>query len=85
MTHKTWFYHNFLSSFLSRILRILFWGSNILEPSSNILEPLTDDLVSNYLESDYLESGDLESDDLDSGDIVNDDLESDDQLQVHLS
>ena len=40
VTHKTWFYHNFFSSFLSRILKIKFWGSNILEPGSNILEPL---------------------------------------------
>ena len=32
VTHKTWFYHNFFSSFLSRILKIKFWGSNILEP-----------------------------------------------------
>ena len=39
VTHKTWFYHNFFFSFLSRILKIKFWGSNILEPGSNILEP----------------------------------------------
>ena len=39
VTHKTWFYHNFFFSFLSRILKIKFWGSNILEPGSNILKP----------------------------------------------
>ena len=39
VTHKTQFYHNFFSSFLSRILKIKFWGSNILESDSNILEP----------------------------------------------
>ena len=39
VTHKTWFYHNFFSSFPSKMLKIKFWGSNILEPGSNILEP----------------------------------------------
>ena len=34
VTHKTWFYHNFFSSFLARILKIKFWGSNILELSN---------------------------------------------------
>ena len=37
--HKTWFYQNSPSSFLPRILKIKFRGSNILEPGSNILEP----------------------------------------------
>ena len=39
MWHKTWFYHNFFFSFLSRILKIKFLGSNVLEPGSNIFEP----------------------------------------------
>ena len=37
--HKTWFYQNSPSSFLPRILKMKFRGSNILEPGSNILEP----------------------------------------------
>ena len=37
--HKTWFYQNSPSSFLPRILKIKFRGSNVLEPGSNILEP----------------------------------------------
>ena len=37
--NKTWFYQNSPSSFLPRILKIKFRGSNILEPGSNILEP----------------------------------------------
>ena len=36
---QTWFYHNLFSSFLSRILKIKFLGSNVLEPGSNIFEP----------------------------------------------
>ena len=39
VTQKTWFYYKFFSSFLSRILKIKFCGSNVLEPGSNILEP----------------------------------------------
>ena len=39
VTHKTWFYQNSPSSFLPRILKIKFRGSNTLEPGSNILEP----------------------------------------------
>ena len=39
MIHKTWFYQNSPSSFLPRILKIKFRGSNILEHGSNILEP----------------------------------------------